>query len=331
MNLIINSNAALRSSLGVRRFFTGVMQYLEWPSEIRFTRPPRIRALERVSELLQRGGKGAIFWSPSHRGPLYAHHHVISVHDCINIEYVYRNDWRLPMFRRVFNVVLDRAEAIVALSNSTRNAILRNYRVDDSKIVVIPAGFDAPSQSSSELYANRQSGDRPFALMVTNSLAHKNTVDACRAFASSRAAEKGVVLRVVGSLAAGASLVCSKAGVELDLHDHVDDSTLMGWYRTCAFLFSPTLAEGYNLPVAEAIAAGANILCSDIPVHREFFEGWATFFDATRLDAMVEALNWAYERDGRWHGSMDTLRSRTYRDMAADYRSLFERIGTRPL
>jgi glycosyltransferase involved in cell wall biosynthesis len=329
MDLIINSTAALRSSLGVRRLFSGIMQHLEWPSEVSYTKAPRFGIPERVSELLQRGRKDAIFWSPSHRGPLDAHHHVVSVHDCINIEYVYRDDWRLPVFRRLFNVVLDRAEAIIALSNATRNAVLRNYKVDDSKIVVIPAGFELPDRLTNDLPAIKRDSSRPFALMVTNSLAHKNTVGACRAFAKSRAAEKGVVLRVVGSIAPEASLICSSSGIELDLHDHIDDTTLMAWYKTCAFLFSPTLAEGYNLPVAEAIASDANVLCSDIPVHREFFDGRATFFDSASLDAMVEALNAAYERDGRWHRPPDSSRSRTFRDVAADYRSLFERIWAR--
>jgi glycosyltransferase involved in cell wall biosynthesis len=215
----------------------------------------------------------------------------------------------------------------VALSYTTRAAILRNYVVDESKVVVIPAGFDVPHQTSSESSAERRIDGPRFALMVTNSLPHKNTLIACQAFADSLAAKKNVALRVVGSLAPGASLACARAGVDLDVHAHVDDSTLMLWYKSCAFLFSPTLAEGYNLPVAEAIAAGANVLCSDIPVHREFFDEQATFFDATKLDAMVEALNHAYEREGRWHQTLNVPNPRTYRDMAADYRALFNRIA----
>jgi glycosyltransferase involved in cell wall biosynthesis len=327
MDLIINSTAALRSSLGVRRLFSGIMRYLAWPSDVRFTRAPGIRTLERMTELLQPGRKDAIFWSPSHRGPLYARHHVVSVHDCINVEYVYRDDWRLPAFRRLFNIVLARAEAIVALSYSTRDAILRNYRVDDSKIVVIPAGFDVPSQPVDKLSAVKQDMGRPFVLMVTNSLAHKNTESACRAFANSRCAERGIALRVVGSLATGASLLCSQRGVDLELRGHVDDSTLLEWYRTCEFLFSPTLAEGYNLPIAEAIAAGANVLCSNIAVHREFFNGQVTFFDATSSDCMVEALNLACDRTGRWRPLLDLSKSRSFRDVAAEYRALFERIA----
>jgi glycosyltransferase involved in cell wall biosynthesis len=329
MDLIINSVAALGSSLGVRRFFTGVMQHLAWPAKVEITKAPRFRAFARASELLQVGRKDAIYWSPTHRGPLRAHHHVVSVHDCINIEYTYRDDWRLPAFRRLFNVVLDRSEAIVALSHATRSAILRNYKIDESKIVVIPAGFDMPAQASGGLLHTAESVDPPFVLMVTNALPHKNTSRACRAFADSRAREKGTILRVVGSVAPDGLENLSRAGIKVDLHDHVDDSTLMDWYRTCNFFFSPSLAEGYNLPIAEAISAGANVLCSDIPVHREFYSGQATFFDPARLDAMVEALNTALARSGRWHDLIDPSKQRSFRDMAADYRALFEQIATK--
>jgi glycosyltransferase involved in cell wall biosynthesis len=329
MDLIINRAAALGSSLGVRRFFSGVMQHLAWPSKIEMTKTPHFKPLARVSEFLQVGREDAIYWSPTHRGPLRAHHHVVSVHDCINIEYTYRDDWRLPTFRRLFNIVLDRSEAIVALSHATRGAILRNYKVDEAKIHVIPAGFDNPAQTSAPLTDIGKNAGPPFVLMVTNALPHKNTSMACRAFAQSRAGENGATLRIVGSADSEALRTLSAAGITVDVHGHVDDSTLTTWYRTCNFLFSPSLSEGYNLPVAEAISAGANVLCSDIPVHREFYSGRATFFDPTRLDDMVGALNIALERSGRWHDPMDISHQRSYRDMAADYRALFEQIATK--
>jgi hypothetical protein len=92
-------------------------------------------------------------------------------------------------------------------------------------------------------------------------------------------------------------------------------------------LFSPTLAEGYNLPIAEAIASGGNVLCSDIDVHREFFEGRAAFFDPTSEDSMVEVLNAAVMKTGTcWYPGASSDRLRSFKDVADDYRAVFRGV-----
>jgi glycosyltransferase involved in cell wall biosynthesis len=324
VELIINSVAAARTSLGVRRLFAGVMQHLHWDSTVSFTTLPKSAALARVAELLQTGRRDAIFWSPTHRGPLWARHHVLSLHDCINVEYVYRDDWRLPAFRRLFNLTLANAEVVVALSQATKEAALRNYTLDAAKIVVIPAGFDVPGDWANTLRPPERGA--PFILMLTNALAHKNAQRAVRAFLHSSAVRDGYVLRVVGSLPREA-LDLAARGAQIELHGHVSDPQLQEWYRSAAFLLSPSLAEGYNLPVAEAIASGANVLCSDIAVHREFFSGRVRFFDPTRDDAIVAALNAAILSAGtRWYPDVPNASTRTFKDMADDYRAVFRAI-----
>lgn len=56
-------------------------------------------------------------------------------------------------------------------------------------------------------------------------------------------------------------------------------------------LLSPSLAEGYGIPVAEALALGTPVLASDNPVYREL---WA---DKTRLLPAADADAWAASID----------------------------------
>ncbi len=50
---------------------------------------------------------------------------------------------------------------------------------------------------------------------------------------------------------------------------YADDAQLAGWLaRACALLF-PTFAEGYGLPVTEALSVGLPVIASDLPVFRE--------------------------------------------------------------
>lgn len=324
IDLLVNGLAVTRSSLGVRRYYDSVMRHLDWPGQVQVSRPTRWRALDRTADLLHPGRSDAVLWTPCQRGPLLARHHVVTVHDCINVEFVYRDDWRLPLFRRMFNQVLNNAEAVVAISNATRDALLRQYRIDIAKITVIRSGCDVlvGATAMAPVLDTVEAG-RPFVLMVTNALPHKNNLAACRAYANSRAAGDKVALRVVGQLPDAAREACLQASVLLQLHPHVDDATLGAWYRQCRFLLSPSLAEGHNLPVAEALQLGANVLCSDIPVHREFYDGQVAFFEPGRAGSLEAAIDSALLRPGRWFDAAASAGRRSFRDVAAEYRRLF--------
>lgn len=336
MDLIVNGPAVALSSRGVRRYLEGVMHHLRWPGQVEFLRLGPYRSLERPRELLRRGRKDAILWTPCQRGPIWAHNHVVTVHDCINVEYVHVHDWRLPAFRRLFNSVLNGATRIVAISQATKDAILRNYTVDESRITIIRSGEDAfladtVDSESAGINSNPGAADTsspPFVLMVTNSLPHKNALAACVAFADSRLAAAGWSLRVIGSIPPEATTACQRRSARVEVHATVDDALLAKWYRTCQFLLSPSLAEGHNLPIAEALALKARVLCSNIAAHREFYSGRVLFFDPCRQEAIVDALNTAMERPQDWPRSAAPLSAnRSFADVARDYEAVFASVA----
>jgi glycosyltransferase involved in cell wall biosynthesis len=333
MDLIINGTGATRTSLGARRYFEGVMRHLNWPGNVVVSPLARWSKLERANELLDRGRSDALYWSPSHRGPLFAHNHVVTVLDCINVEYTYRGDWRLPLYRRMFSLMLGNATAVVAISQATANALERNYAFDPAKLVVIPGPvniFDqdmVPSPAVATAAAAERAEDGPFVLMITNTLPHKNTSRAAAAFARSDARRRGVALRVVGSLDPADLSTCIAAGVNLQIRKGVDEATLSRWLAGCRFLLAPSLDEGLNLPVAEALAHGSNVLCSDIEVHREFYGGRVRFFDPLNEDDMVASLDDALAQEGHWPRTGPSLPQLSFPDVAGQYRALFLRLA----
>jgi glycosyltransferase involved in cell wall biosynthesis len=303
------------------------MEHLAWPGPIDVTASSSWRALGRARELLARGEENAVYWSPNHRGPLFARRHVVTVLDCINIEYTYKGDWRLPLVRGLFAALVNNATVVVAISHATREAILRNFPIDPDKIQVIagPVQFDGGENPSAP--PPREPESLPFVLMVTNALPHKNSSLAGRAFAASAASRLGIQLRVVGALETEALAACATAKVDVQVHQAVDDETLKGWFRTSQFLFAPSLDEGLDLPVAEALSNGGRVLCSDIPVHREFYDGEVLFCDPLRIDSMTAALNDAFGRTSHEFPAGAHIRQRTFADVAQDYRKLFLRVG----
>lgn len=333
MDLIVNGTALRRTSLGGRRYCHGVLEALAWDTPVETSPPPRWPRLERIDELLSRGRSDAVFWSPNQRGPLFARNHVVTVLDCINVEYTYAGDWRLPLLRRMFDAVLGNAVAVVAISHATRSAILRNYSVDPAKVLVFPGPVDFRPTAPKVTAIERPSpNSTPFVLMVTNALPHKNTARAAQAFAASDAARRGVVLRVVGAIDPVGLATCRAAGINVECFRGVDDDRLARWFAECEFLLSPSLDEGLNLPIAETLAHGGNVLCSDIPVHREFYDRQAAFFDPRDVDAMTGALNHALGRERPWVPLRAVSAGPSFDDVASQYRALFLRLaaGERP-
>ena len=323
MRLLINSRAVARSSRGVRRYAAGVLAHLQWPEGVGHLDATRAGMLGRLQEMLEPGRRDAILWTPCQRGSFCAHHHVVTVHDCISIEYTYRHDVRLPVYLRMMDLLLRRAETVVAISQATRAAVLRHFSLQPEQVVVIPSGMDPITGVAT---APPAPGAAPFVLLVTNSLPHKNTVATCRAWVHSRGPREGVELRVVGSLPNVAREVCRN--IPMSLWCEIDDVALATAYRDCQFLIAPSLSEGHDLPVAEALALGADVLCSDIDVHREYYDGRVRFFDPFCQDAIVEALDKALWAPRPWFESLSTP-LRTFDDVACDYAALFRSIEAR--
>ena len=60
-------------------------------------------------------------------------------------------------------------------------------------------------------------------------------------------------------------------------------------YHHCQLFCSPSLAEGFGLPVVEALLCNKPILLSDLPAHREHAKEWASYFESYDPASMREA------------------------------------------
>lgn len=73
------------------------------------------------------------------------------------------------------------------------------------------------------------------------------------------------------------------------LRDLADDGALLWLYRRAACFLSLSLAEGFNMPLAEAAACGRPVLCSDLPAHRHVAPPWAAFAASDATPAQLWA------------------------------------------
>ena len=92
-----------------------------------------------------------------------------------------------------------------------------------------------------------------------------------------------------------------------------DDAALSSLLRGARALLSPSFAEGYGLPVAEALALGTPVIASDIAAHREVAAGRAELLDP--LDGA------AWQRAIVEHAAEPSPRNVAQRKLAAGFQA----------
>jgi glycosyltransferase involved in cell wall biosynthesis len=186
-------------------------------------------------------------------------------------------------------VLAERSDAVLCISVTARDDLLRMSRVRPEKTFVSPLATETLSRHDIGT-ANR---DRRL-LYVGHRSAYKNFETLLDALTLVRETEFEVLCVGGGPLAAAelARVAALPSGVRLQ-QCNLSELDLRGAYLTSAALVSPSLAEGFGLPVLEAMGAGCPVLLSDIPVYREFWSGLDGFFppaDAVALAAGIDIV-----------------------------------------
>ena len=226
--------------------------------------------------------------------------YVVTMHDCTieNDAAFASGRHRQIGFRVAARAVLAGAAAVTTPTKSSLEDLLRRYP-DAPNPVVIPNGVDAARFAAADdvaVAAARAGYGLPerYVLSVGAHRPHKN---------------HGVLVRAMLAIPPPACLVIAgypdpnfRARLprlidELGLSHRVllvpsvREEHLAGVYRGAAAFAFPSLAEGYGMPVLEAMAAGVPVVASAIPVLEEVSAGAALLVPPDDPAAWARALN----------------------------------------
>lgn len=214
-------------------------------------------------------------------------------------------EWANPTLRAAKNWLLrncaQAADAVIAISNAAVPDLVAHYRIPRDRIRVITLGvdeqwFDRPSDAAIDATLRAHGLSRGYFLHVGTLQPRKNLdalVTAYERLPAGVRAERQLVL--VGKYgwrveALRDRLLSKRAEGRVVWLDYVSRDVLQAlYYGAGAFVF-PSLAEGFGLPVIEALAVGVPIIASDLQALLEIADGYATFFSATSVDALTSAL-----------------------------------------
>jgi glycosyltransferase involved in cell wall biosynthesis len=192
---------------------------------------------------------------------------VTVVHDVLPLRYPHEYPRQQYYFRYYVPRVLAASEAVVVISESTRDDVLAFYGVPERKLRVVLAGYD--DRRFSPARPDAVDGAAPYALYVGNVMPHKNVPRLVEAFAT-LARRRDVRLMLVGSGrprhvdAVRAVIERLGVGASVDWRPYATVDELVRLYRGARMLVMPSLFEGFGLPVLEAMACGVPVVTSNV-------------------------------------------------------------------
>lgn len=168
---------------------------------------------------------------------------------------------------------LRHARVVFHSTSSVREEILRHELVPAERLVQAPLGI-----ASEFLRAPvRSTAPRRYLLHVGSCIPRKNIELLLQVFASVRSRFPGFELVQIGGSwteSQRAYIEAERLGAHIAQRRGISREELSTVYADATAVLVPSRAEGFGIPVIEALACGTPVIASDIPVLREVgFEG----------------------------------------------------------
>jgi glycosyltransferase involved in cell wall biosynthesis len=239
---------------------------------------------------------------------------VVTVHDVMWLEHLawcQPRPWLRPISAAYYGTgilrALREADRLLTVSHASADAILRIEPGARDRLVVAPnaceAHFHAPAsrERARALAAECLGSAEPYFLVVGQNQPSKAHAVAVEAFAAADVPGQQLVL--VQRLEPGRGLhsLVRRLGIEARVKfvAGVELESLVALLQSATALVHPSLAEGFGLPVLEAMACGSPVIGSDIPPLREILGPAAHLVPPGEVAPLARALERATREPSR--------------------------------
>jgi glycosyltransferase involved in cell wall biosynthesis len=230
---------------------------------------------------------------------------VVTLHDMYPYEIPQNFGFPKCLFNRAtLRHCLAHADAIACVSDATRLRLRQYAGVGAWRKSSRIYNCVEPAKSCSTASPIPHWQGQPFLLCVAQHRRNKNIPYLLGAFSrlqSRGQVESGALLVVVGMTGPETSRILrivARMGLGRSVHllMGLSDAELQWCYQHCEALATPSITEGFGLPVAEALMTGTRVICSDIPALHEVggdhcrYVALAEGSEAKFADAIAAAL-----------------------------------------
>jgi glycosyltransferase involved in cell wall biosynthesis len=230
--------------------------------------------------------------------------HVVTLHDVTFFRLRTFNAVTTWGMQQVVSRAARHADALITGAAAARDEIVAELGLDAARFSVIHHGVTPPEDvapAPAEAVRERYGLDgRRVVLCVAAKRPHKNQELLVRA---APLLDDDVAVVLAGHpepYDAELRRLAAQLGVadRVRFADYVPDADLEALWALAGVAAFPTRAEGFGLPVVEALARGVPVACSDIPVLREVADGLARTFSPDAPDEAAAAIAAALREPG---------------------------------
>lgn len=212
-----------------------------------------------------------IFLSPGFNAPLCSPiPQVLTLHDLIHLEAPEKSGPLIQVYyKTIVKPAVRRAWRVLTVSDISRRKIADWSGIDLERIHVVGNGISAAFQPIGPRLLNTPPA---YFLHVGRRASHKNIERLIQAFSFFRK-RNDTDVRLLFTLEPDKLTLeaAAKHSVvnEIDFLGNLSDEALAACYRGAIALVYPSLAEGFGLPIVEAMACGTPVLTSNLPFARD--------------------------------------------------------------
>ena len=267
--------------------------------------------------LAARGRKPDLFHIPHFTRPLLSPPCVLTVHDLIHMRFpeFFGRSIKYAVLKSYLPHALRKARRVIAVSQTTAQEIRTFFPGISGKVTVIP-GAALP-----EFYEPQAIPRSDYFLFIGNDKRHKNLPFLLAAWKRFHAEQPGTRLLLVTP--------GHYAGEGIEIRRAVPPGEMPALIGSALALIAPSLWEGFDLPVLEAMLLKTPVLVSDIPVHRELLGPHPYCFPPDKEEALVGLLR-HFIRRGVRQEPVQALYEKailwTPENMAAQTADLYRRV-----
>lgn len=214
---------------------------------------------------------------------------VITIHD-MTYERHPEYFWAKDPLTSIKRLNIERADQIIAISETTKNDLIKYLSTNPDKIKVIHHGIDLNTPFETQEVNNIPEN---YVLFVGDRSGYKNFYLFINAFReiSLRNPKLKVVVTGGGNLEIAELEHIRRLNLsDKVFHFNVSDQELNYLYQNAEVFVYPSLHEGFGLPILEAFIAQCPIILSDIECFREIAQDGAVYFDPKSQTELVNNL-----------------------------------------
>jgi len=192
--------------------------------------------------------------------------------------------WRL--YHKAFwpqRVLLNRADTVATISQTTA-ALMAKYRLTRRPVRII-ANAPQPAQEPRDPAA----GADKTIIYMGSFMPYKNVETMVAGMAGLPGYTLHLLSRITPQRRAELEAIVP-AGASVMFHNGVTDAEYDGLLRRATALVSLSKAEGYGLPLVEAMAVGTPVIASEIPIFREVGADAALYVDPESPGQFADAV-----------------------------------------